>query len=273
MRIGITGSNGFIGNELVNRFLAEGHEVFLLQRKKPDVLRPKTTYCHFDLNQENEVEEYVSGLNILIHTAFIPEQNGNDSSRKNIERTMALSNACLQHQVYFVFLSSLSAHADALSAYGKHKFELENRLDKDSTLILKLGLVTGNQGLFSRIKDIVEKSKIIPLIGGGHQPEQLVPIEKVVSTIVSCVQKKTTGLYFLASPEVKSLKEIFVQIARQSDKNPIFIPVPYFVAEIGIALLNLLHIPSPVTKENLAGLKRMIPFDTKADWDKLREGM
>lgn len=268
MRIGITGSNGFIGSALTNYFLSVGHEVFLLQRKKPDVLRPKTVYCHFDLNEQNDVEEYVSGLHVLIHTAFIPELNGNHSSQKNIERTLALSNACLKHQVYFVFLSSLSAHEEALSAYGKHKFELENKLEKSASLILKLGLVTGTEGLYSRIKSIAAQSKFILLVGGGNQPEQTVAVEDVVKVIASCIHQKLTGIYFLASPEVVTLKEIFADLASQAGTKPVFIPVPFFIAEIGIGLLQLLQISSPVSKENLLGLKRMRAFDTKADWEK-----
>lgn len=268
MRVGITGSNGFIGSELVKYFVSQGNEVVLYQRRKPEMLQPNTSFVHFDLNDSSTVPE-VSKLDVLIHTAFVLYEKGNDSSRKNVQQALALSEACIKNNIQFIFFSTLSAHETALSEYGKHKYELEQKLDKSKVLILKLGLVIGAEGLYSRIKNIVAKSRIIPMIGGGYQPEQIVLVSDVVKTIASCIEKKTTGIYCLASHRTYTLKEIFSHAAKQSGRTPLFIPVPYFVAEVAIGLVEILHLPFPVSKENLLGLKRMIPFETKDDLKKL----
>ncbi len=268
MRIGITGSNGFIGSELVKHFVSQGNAVVLYQRRKPETLQPNTSFVHFDLNDASNVPD-VSKLDVLIHTAFVLYEKGNDSSKKNVEQTLALSEACIKHNVQFIFFSTLSAHETALSEYGKHKYELEKKLNTSKVLILKLGLVIGAEGLYSRIKNIVAKSRIIPMIGGGNQPEQIVLVSDVVKTIALCIEKKTTGIYCLASDRTYTLKEIFSSAAKQSGRTPLFIPVPYFVADVAIGLVELLHLQFPVSKENLLGLKRMIPFETKEDLKKL----
>lgn len=268
MRVGITGSNGFIGSELVKHFVLQENEVVLYQRRKPETIQANTSFVHFDLNDVTTVPD-VSKLDVLIHTAFMPFEKGNNSSKKNVEKTFALSEACIKHNVQFVFFSTLSAHETALSEYGRHKYELEKKLDSSKVLILKLGLVIGEEGLYSRIKNIVTKSKIIPMIGGGNQPEQIVLISDVIKTIALCIEKKTTGIYCLASHRTYTLKEIFSHAAKQSGRTPLFIPVPYFVADIAISLVELLHLPFPVSKENLLGLKRMVPFETKEDLMKL----
>jgi dTDP-4-dehydrorhamnose reductase len=47
----------------------------------------------------------------------------------------------------------MSAHEDALSEYGKHKFKLEQIIGTSDAAILKLGLVMGETGgLFLSIK-------------------------------------------------------------------------------------------------------------------------
>lgn len=269
MRIAITGSNGFIGSELTRHFLSEGHEVLLLQRRAPEMLSPGAQFIPYDLNDAPRLPELPS-FDALIHTAFIPFSKSNSSSsQKNIEGTMALYQYCLAHHIQFVFLSSLSAHEQALSQYGKHKFELEQKLDAAHCLILKLGLVVGQSGLFHRIQSSLKKSPFIFLVGGGHQPLQPVSVQEVVNVIAQSIREKRNGRFLLASPRAYSLKEICSIIAAQANRKPVFIPVPYWLAEWGIRLVETLHLPFPVSNENLLGLKQLRAFDTKADLKQL----
>lgn len=269
MRIAITGSNGFIGSELTRHFLSEGHEVFLLQRRAPEMLSPRAQFIPYDLNQTPRLPQ-LPPLDALIHTAFIPYSKINpSSSQKNIEGTMALYQHCLANHAQFIFLSSLSAHEQASSQYGQHKFELEQKLDATRCLILKLGLVVGQSGLFHRIQSSLKKSPFIFLIGGGHQPLQPVSVQEVVNVIAQSIREKRNGCFLLASPRAYSLKEICSIIAAHANRKPVFIPVPYWMAEWGIRLVEMLHLPFPVSNENLLGLKQLRAFDTQADLKQL----
>jgi nucleoside-diphosphate-sugar epimerase len=268
MRIAITGSNGFIGNELVHHFLSTGNEVLLLQRKEPDVLTKGTVYQPYDLNDPANTPN-LSQVDALIHTAFIPFSKKNNSSKANIEGTLALYKTCLAKGVYFIFLSSMSSHQNALSEYGKHKFELEKLLDKSKCLILKLGLVIGEKGLFSRIRSLVQKSPFAFVIGGGRQPVQPVYIGDVASVIKKCIAARITGSYLLATPQVYTMRELFMLIGKAAGRKPFFIPVPYATADVAIRTITWLHLPFPVSGENLMGLKQLRSFDTQADLDRL----
>lgn len=268
MRIAITGSNGFIGNELTNHLLRQGHEVFLMQRQPPTSLLPNSHYIPYDLNQAPLLPE-IPHLDAVVHTAYIPFSKTNSSTQKNVEGTLALYNYCRINGIHFTFLSSLSAHEDALSEYGKHKFNLENKLDSASCLILKLGMVTGERGLYSRIKTSLKKSPILFLIGGGQQPVQPVTVEVVVLVITNSILIKRTGIFFLASPKISTLKEMMYNIATSSGKKPLFIPIPYWLAQFGICLVETLRLPFPVSNENLLGLKQLRAFDTQKDWELL----
>lgn len=254
MRIGITGASGFVGNELAMYLAAQNHEVILLQRSEPAVLHSHMQYRHFDLTATTLPN--LADIDVLIHAAYIPENN-NHSSALNKNGTFRLWEYCQQHNIYFIFLSSMSATPQALSEYGKHKFEIEQQLKDTQALILKLGLVLGRQGLFGRIKKTVERSLLIPLIGGGNQPVQTVYVGDVAKCIEAFIKTKPAGVVLLATTQVYTLQQLFKAIAKAAGRSPVFVPVPYFLAYMGISLIQQLRIPLPVSKENLLGLKQM----------------
>ena len=268
MRIAITGANGFIGSQLVNYFITNGYEVLLLQRNQPAKMLAGATYAHYDLNDPT-VLPALENVDALIHTAYMPYTTTNGANEKNVQGTLALYNLCLAKQIYFVFLSSMSAHENALSVYGKHKYELQNTLDTHKCLILRLGLVIGQQGLFSRLNQSLRKSPFVFLAGGGQQPIQPVYIDDVVKVIVESLSIKRTGIYTLAEARVYTMRELFMAIAKKAGKKPVFIDVPYWVVATGINFIELLHLPFPVSKENLLGLKQLQSFDTRSDLEKL----
>jgi len=167
--------------------------------------------------------------------------------------------------VLFVFLSSMSAHENALSDYGKHKFEIEQKLEKEQCLILKLGLVLGKQGLFSRIQSSIQKTGLAVLIGGGKQPVQVIYIGDLLLCLDTCITEKRTGSYCLAYPEIYTMKDLFKEIADKIKRKVYFISIPYALVSMGISAIGLLHLPFPVSHENLLGLKQLRAFDTSKD--------
>jgi len=268
MRIAITGSNGFIGSELVAYLLSAGHEVLLLQRKKPAVLPTGAFYQPYDMNWPERMLD-LTGVDALVHTAYMPFTTTNNAESVNVHTTLRLSNQCSANGVHFIFLSSMSAHEDALSEYGKYKFKLEKRLDTSKCLILRLGLVIGNEGLFSRIYNSFKKTALAVLIAGGKQPVQPIYIGDVVRVIAKCIAEKRKGKFTVAVNHAYTMKELSAAIAAKAGKKPLFISVPYWMANLGIGLIELLHLPFPVSKENLLGLQQLRAEDTSADLDKL----
>ena len=131
MKIAITGSNGFIGGELVNYFLSKGDEVLLLQRKAPGTLAAGASYAQYDLSEPAKLPD-LSGFNALIHTAYMPFKPETVPVKEILNPTLSLYKQCKKQGVLFVFLSSMSAHANASSEYGKHKYGLEQKLGKEN---------------------------------------------------------------------------------------------------------------------------------------------
>ena len=268
MRIAITGSNGFIGSNLSKYLLSEGHEVLLLQRKKPDVLATGEFYQPYDLNWPERMLD-LKGVDALVHAAYMPFTKNNNASGVNINCALRLSQQCANLGIQFIFLSSMSAHENALSEYGIHKYKLEKRLGTSKCLIVRLGLVIGNDGLFKRIYSSIKKMPIAVLVAGGKQPVQPVYIGDLVQVIAKCIGEKRTGKFTLAVNRVYTMKEMFTAIADKAGKKPVFISVPYWMIGIGIGAMDLFHLPLPVSKENLLGLKQLRAQDTGEDLNKL----
>jgi nucleoside-diphosphate-sugar epimerase len=107
------------------------------------------------------------------------------------------------------------------------------------------------------------------LVAGGKQPVQPVYIGDVIKVIAQCVVEKRTGTYTVATARVYTMKELFTAIAAKAGKKPFFISVPYWLVSFGISIIEILHLPFPVSRENLLGLKQLQSADTSDDLNKL----
>lgn len=67
MIVAITGGTGFIGRKLVARYLAQGHEVRVLSRRK--AVEPGVKLCSGDLSNPDALRSFADGADILYHCA------------------------------------------------------------------------------------------------------------------------------------------------------------------------------------------------------------
>jgi NADH dehydrogenase len=266
MKIAVTGATGFVGGELVSYLTAQGHDVIRLQRGSIAAHNDR----FFDMRSVDSIPD-LTGIDALIHTAFVKYDKIKlpDSSEINIATTLALEKACHKAGTKFVFLSTMSAHAEAISRYGKHKYDIEQRLAVSKDLVFRLGLVIGNKGLFDTIRTAISKGSFIPLVGNGAQPIQTIAITDICRIIEKAILNNMTGIYTLGTEKVYTLKDLYAAIALRLNKKPVFISVPYELVDIALGTIEALRIPFNVSKENLLGLKQLKAFETKDDIKKL----
>lgn len=266
MKIAVTGATGFVGGELVSYLSAQGHDVIRLQRR--GISSPQERF--FEVRSIDSIPD-LTGIDALIHTAFIKYDKKTlpDSSEINIATTLALEKACHKAGTKFVFLSTMSAHEEAVSHYGKHKFDIEQRLDTSKSLLFRLGLVIGNRGLFDSIRSAISRGAFIPLVGSGAQPIQTIAVTDVCRIIEKAILHDMTGTYTIGTEKVYTLRDLYAATALRLHKKPIFISVPYQLVNMALSSIELLKIPFNVSKENLLGLKQLKAFETKKDMEKL----
>lgn len=270
MNIAITGASGFIGAELVQR-LSANHNILALKRKLTGATTVNVEERLFDLTDETTFGN-LQGADVLVHCAFIKAGKNNPNAlQTNVATTLKLAAQCKEQGIHFVFLSTMSAHGEALSDYGKHKFDLEQKLDDSQCCILKLGLVMGDSGgLYNNIKQTIAKASVIPLVSGGLQPIQVVHITDLAKLIEKIAEQRITGTYSIGTAQVYTLKYMYQAIATAQGKTPRFVSLPFGFMRLALGVAEGMGLTLPVTTENLLGLKQLKAFNTQPDLDRLQ---
>ena len=268
--IAVTGATGFIGRNLCDHFRRRSVDVRAMVRDTeayPFAEQGIRTYrC---VLPDTLDEGALAGATALVHCAYITRHRDLDEAhRVNDVGTRRVLEASRKAGVTrFVFFSSQSAHDQAESYYGRSKLRLERLADAKRDLILRPGLVLGpgRAGLFERMCETVRSSKVIPLFGGGHQPLQTVHIDDLCASVGAALDRNLTGLFTVADADPVPIGRFLRLLAAGLGKKPFFVPFPLTPALIMFRTLEALHIPFPVSSENLLGLKQMRAVDTRAD--------
>jgi nucleoside-diphosphate-sugar epimerase len=263
----ITGANGFIGSHLVKHFQQKNWKVLALVHNLPSTKLSDVEYFQYDL--ANQIDETpFTKANYLIHCAYIKYDISSkvDSNQININGTKQLISLSKKYSLtQNIFLSSMSAQAQAESNYGKQKFTLEKFFTGKNDLVIRPGLVLGSGGLFGQMSEFLKKNPFIPLIDGGKQPLQTVSIDDLVKAIDIGIEKKLSGNYTIAETNAVSYQDFYKALCEKLGVKATFISVPYFLVNLGVTFFGLFKIKLPITKENLLGLKNLKYVDVHND--------
>jgi nucleoside-diphosphate-sugar epimerase len=204
-------------------------------------------------------------VDVLIHCAVVWAAKQVDAEQLNYAGTEKLIHCALSNGVKkIIFMSSVSAHSDAISSYGKGKFRTESLFDLQKDVVLRCSLVIGPGGLFGRMLHHALSTRIIPLFYKGRQQVQVISIDDLQKSILTIITGNMAGRYILANRQHITYRSIFQTIARIYKKRVIFIPVPVSIVQLLINITSLLKLPFPVNKENMQGLKTVQFMDPEA---------
>jgi len=263
----VTGANGFIGRNLVAAFVDRGWTVRALVRQAPSTTLPGVEFVHWELGKPAGTA--LSGAWRLVHAAAVP-YNRADASQLNVVGTRHLLGEARESGVAgSVFLSSMSAHARASSAYGRDKRCIAAMFDGPEDFVVRPGLVLGEGGLFGRILGYVTRRPIVPLIGGGHQQFQTVFVEDLAEAIALAISIGLTGTVTVAEPIPVRFGTLLKELATMLGKRRLFVPIPYAPTALAIRAAARMKIALPVSSDNLFGLRELETFDVAADLARL----
>lgn len=114
MKIAVTGANGFVGSNLANYLLQQGHTVTALIRPNADttLLNPDIRIAAVDYCSAADLALAISDVEILVHNAGKTRtRTFDDMVQANVVLTRKLLSAvnCSQHLQQFVYISSQAA--------------------------------------------------------------------------------------------------------------------------------------------------------------------
>lgn len=261
MKILITGGAGFIGSNIVDRVIEEGHEAYIidnLSTGKREKLNVKAKFYHTDILNKNLTSIFMKVQpDVVMHLAAqISVQTSNSKpildSRTNILGTLKILELCKEYKCKLIYSSSAAVYGNPiylpiredhpkkpLSNYGISKYTPELYIQTYSELynlnftILRYANVygkrqdpTGEGGVISIFINKMLHDEHPIIYGDGEQTRDFIYIEDIVSANIAAITKGNKGVYNISNNTRTSLKTLVNELNQIIQKNitPIFQP-------------------------------------------------
>jgi nucleoside-diphosphate-sugar epimerase len=258
MKIAVTGAQGFIGSALCQALSLLGHEVSCWVRspKKPG---DKV----FVMPDKIEPALFEDKPDWVIHAAYVTQfKTAKKTWAANIKGSMRLFELAQDHGSKILFLSSLSAHVEALSIYGRSKFQLESALDLNKHLIVKPGIVIGPGGLFLRMIRLLQRLWFGVLFWGGTQPLYGVALDDLIAACIQLMEQNAVGRYHVMEAKPHTVKNFYQTLMQALELKPRMLSLPGDISLFAVQQLEKMRIHLPISSENLLGLKQACLFES-----------
>jgi nucleoside-diphosphate-sugar epimerase len=209
MKILVTGSNSKIGAHLIKKLRASGNEIIEFDGKGSKIWKlgegiPKN-----------------SQADVLIHLAH----DRNFSVEENVNANQEI---CSSFAGSKIFLSSLSAHRQSESKYGKSKFESESVFLYYNSSVLRAGIVYGKDvdGIMEKISKILRFFPVIPLPYGGNNLFYTSQIDDLVDEIIWQIYHPSQKIIFAANSYPISFYNLIHKISEFNHFSRFLVPLP-----------------------------------------------
>jgi NADH dehydrogenase len=254
MIVAITAASSFLATQLGPRLAAAG---FVLRGtvRRPEAARDLpwlSEHAVADLARPR-VGALFSGVDAIVHLAH-DFQSG--AAERNIAGTQALATQAREAGVRRqIFISSYSAHADALSEYGRTKYELERHfLGLDGAVVVRPGLVIGDGGIYARMVAAVRRLPIVP-VPGGRLRVPYVSASLLARAVLAVLQRRDPAPreFNLFARDLTTLSELLACTRAHLGVRRWLLPLPATWVGAALRLAGRLRVRTPVNTDNLLG--------------------
>lgn len=248
MRIAVTGATGYIGQSLTRAARLAGHEVLALSRRPVGQL--SVAWQSFDLADTTPLS-LPRGINAVFHLAA-ETQYAQGAEQTELAAAQRLIDAARAVGAGVVFVSSQTARANAPTAYGRIKWQIERTTLAAGGWVVRPGQVYGGpeRGLFGLLCALVRRLPMLPAFVPAPivQP---VHVDDLALALLACLTLAPSSLLCVAEPEGISFTAFLQAIARgRTGRLPISFPIPILLIEGVVKLLGPRH-------SNKLGLNRL----------------
>lgn len=155
-----------------------------------------------------------------------------------------------------VFASSQSARADALNAYGKLKWRVEQLFDAPNEVSLRIGLIYGTRpaGQYALLCKLAMATSVLPMIG-AQQQVQPIHCREVARGILLAADSDLRGAIGLAHPQPMAFAQFLDTLAwRLRGGRLRVIPLPLRLVLRLCEIANALPPLPKIDRERILGL-------------------
>jgi uncharacterized protein YbjT (DUF2867 family) len=271
MKVLVTGGTGVVGRAAVDQLLLAGHQVRLLSRHAAsDARRWPGGVEPFDADvaEPASLAGAAEGCGAVLHVAGIVAEHPPETTfdRVNVQGTHNLVREAARAGLdRFVYVSSLGAERGT-SAYHRSKRAAEDVVRNafpGRWLVVRPGNVYGpGDEVISLLLKMVRTLPVVPVVGGDRpfQPVWADDVGKALAMAVNFDGRWNQDLD-LAGPETTTVRELLDMMEKITDRHPVRVPVPDFLARTGAAAAERLGVEIPVTTDQLVmqGEENLVP--------------
>lgn len=237
MKILITGGAGFIGSHLAKELLKQGHDIRILDRKKPEDEALHDHYRFGLITDSNAMLVRNFNPDVVYHLAAQTDvqtsiKHPYEDADTNITGTYSLlhtlENAGFKGK--FIFSSSAAVYGNVQavpiseetphnpdSPYGMSKSvgEYYVGLSPLNTTILRFSNVygKGSGGVISTFLDKLDNNERITVYG-GNQTRDYIYVKDLVSALIKCIESPSKSVYNVSTGTETSLGEVIEILER-----------------------------------------------------------
>ncbi len=250
----IFGGSGFVGRHTVRTLAAQGWRVRVACRR-PDLAyhlqplgRPGQIHAvQANLRHPASVAAALRGSDAVINLAGILNEKG----RQNFAAVHAFGARTIARAANeagvpaLVHMSALGADSASASSYARSKAEGEEAvLDSfASARIVRPSIIFGPEDdFFNRFAALARIAPVMPLIGGGQTRFQPVYVGDVAAAIAELAGGGGSdgATYETGGPEVKTFEELLRYICEVTERNRLFVPAPWMLANVKAFSLEMI---------------------------------
>ncbi len=253
----IFGGSGFLGRHAVRALARRGWRIKVATRHpaRGFFLRPlgsvgQIDFVKCDVTDAESVQHAVKGATAVVNLTGILFEKGQTFDEVQTDGAANIAEAAAAAGVRaLVHVSAIGADAQSDSRYAvtKAKGEAAVREAFPAAVILRPSIVFGPEdSFFNKFAEMARFLPALPLIGGGRTLFQPVFVGDVAQAITVALESEVARghTYELGGPTIYSFKDLLQLILRQAGRRRALVPVPFGIASLKAAFLQLL--PNPL---------------------------
>jgi nucleoside-diphosphate-sugar epimerase len=261
----VTGATGFLGHHLARRMKESGWSVKKMQRRRAQEDEAGDGMTYFSMGEDLNPEA-LADVNLLIHCAYdFSCRDWNEIKKINIDGTGYLFEAAKRAEVgQIVFISSMHAFEGCRTMYGRAKLAGEKCAFDQGGIVIRPGTIYverddklyGGQGggTLQFFEKLFRMTPVIPLLYSKEPTiytsyihdlldliEEAVSMDRVLDKPICAVNERPLRL-----------KQFLTKIKdRQVKRKVLFIPVPWRIPWLFLALLERMKFNLPFRSESI----------------------
>jgi NADH dehydrogenase len=262
----VFGGSGFVGRHTVRALARAGWRIRVAVRhpNRAFFLRPlgsvgQIDIIKCDITDPDQVARALHGADAAVNLCGILFQGGQTFEELQADGAAHVAQAASAAGLgALVHVSALGADTESASEYAVTKAEGEEAVREafPKAVILRPSIIFGPEdGFFNKFAALARFTPALPLIGGGRTRFQPVFVGDVAQAIVIGLARQDGRTYELGGPAVYSFKELLQLILRETGRRRILVPLPFGIAMLKAAFLQIL--PKPLlTMDQVRLLKK-----------------